>query len=78
MQQKIQLRIKYSNLRKKKYFDIDKKFFFTFIKINSISKIEKKKKIKIALYYPSNFELNVLKILEFKNIFSSRYFATCY
>ena len=28
----------------------------------------KKKNFKIALYYPSNFELNVLKILEFKNI----------
>ena len=28
----------------------------------------KKKILKIALYYPSNFELNVFKILEFKNI----------
>ena len=28
----------------------------------------KKKLIKIALYYPSNFELNDLKILEFKHI----------
>ena len=30
----------------------------------------KKKLIKIALYYPSNFELNVLKLLELNNISS--------
>ena len=60
MQQKIQLRKKYFNLRKKKYYDIDKKFFLPLLKL--IKSKFKKKKIKIALYYPSNFELNVLKI----------------
>ena len=68
MQQKIQLRKKYFNLRKKKYFDIDKNFFLPLLRLIQ-SKI-KKKFVKIALYYPSNFELNVLKILEFKNISS--------
>ena len=65
MQQKIQLRKKYLNLRKKKYFNIDKSFFLPLIKLLRLK--FKKKIIKIALYYPSNFELDVLKILEYKN-----------
>ena len=68
MKQKIQLRKKYISLRKKKYFDIDKNFFLPLLKL---IKSRFKKKIKrIALYFPSNFELNVLKILEFNNISS--------
>ena len=66
MKQKIQLRKKYFNLRKKRYFDIDKKFFLPLLKLIQFKL--KKKKIKLALYYPSNFELNVLKILEFNKI----------
>ena len=66
MQQKIQLRKKYSKLRKKKYFEVDKKFFFPLLKLIRLK--FKKKFIKIALYYPSNFELNVLKFLEFNYI----------
>ena len=66
MKQKIQLRKKYLNLRKKKYFDIDKKFFLPILKLFRYRL--KKKNIKLALYYPSNFELNVLKILEFNKI----------
>ena len=65
MQQKIQLRKKYLNLRKNKYFNIDKSFFLPLI--NLIRHKFKKKIIKVALYYPSNFELNVLKILEHRN-----------
>ena len=61
MQYKTQLRQKYLSLRKKKYYGIDKKFFLPLLKLIR-SKI-KKRLIKIALYYPSNFELNVLKIL---------------
>ena len=64
MQLKSKLRKKYFNLRKKKYYDIDKNFFLPLIKLIQF-KI-KKKNIKIALYYPSNFELNILKILELK------------
>ena len=66
MKQKIQLRKKYLNLRKKRYYDIDKNFFLPLFRLMKL-KI-KKKVIKISLYYPSNFELNVLKILEFNNI----------
>ena len=66
MLQKTQLRKKYLTLRKKKYFDVDKNFFLPLLKLIR-SKLNKKI-IKIALYYPSNFELNVFKIIEFNNI----------
>ena len=66
MQQKIQLRKEYGKLRKKKYFEVDKKFFLPLLKLIRLK--FKKKFIKIALYYPSNFELNILKILEFNYI----------
>ena len=66
MNQKIQLRKKYFNLRKKKYFDVDKEFFLPLLRL--IRTKIKKRFLKIALYYPSNFELNVIKILEFNNI----------
>ena len=62
MSQKSILRKKYFNLRKKKYFEIDKEFFFpllSFIKSNF-----KKENLKLALYYPTSFEVNVLKLLE--------------
>ena len=68
MQQKSQLRKKYLKLRKKKYYNIEKEFFLPLIKLLPF-KI-KKKFFKIAVYYPSNFELNVLKILEFNSIVS--------
>ena len=62
MSQKSTLRQKYFNLRKKKYYEIDKEFFFpllSFIKSNF-----KKENLKLALYYPTSFEINVLKLLE--------------
>ncbi len=64
MQQKSKLRKKYLKIRKENYFEIDKKFFSSFLRL--IKKKIKKKFTKIALYYPSNFELNVLKVLELK------------
>ena len=66
MKQKIRLRKKYSKLRKKKYYEIDRRFFLPLLKIINLR--FKTRKIKIALYYPSSFELNVLKFLEFSNI----------
>tara|TARA_Y100001958_G_C21207719_1_gene533672 strand:- start:701 stop:1252 length:552 start_codon:yes stop_codon:yes gene_type:complete len=68
MQQKIILRKKYFNLRKNKYYEIDKGFFLPLLKL--VGSKFKKKTLKIALYYPSNFELNVLKLLEI-NSFSN-------
>ena len=68
MSQKFQLRKKYLILRKKKFYDIDKSFFLPLLKLIKL-KINKRL-FKIALYYPTNFELNVLKFLEFSNILS--------
>ena len=62
MYQKSILRKKYFNLRKKRYYEIDKEFFsplLSFIKSNF-----KKENLKLALYYPTSFEINVLKLLE--------------
>ncbi len=62
MSQKIILRKKYLYLRKKKYHEVNEDFFSPLIKL--IKSNFKKKNLRLALYYPSNFELNVLKILE--------------
>ena len=62
MTQKSILRQKYNQLRKKKYYEIDQDFFFPLIKLIKFN--FKKKDFRIALYYPSNFDLNVLKFLE--------------
>ena len=62
MSQKKILRKKYYYLRKKKYYEIKRDFFFPLIKL--IKSKFKKKNFNLALYYPSNFELNVLKFLE--------------
>ncbi len=56
------LRKKYYNLRKKKYFEIDEIFFSPLLKL--IKKNFKKKRLKLAIYYPSSFEINVLKFLK--------------
>jgi 5-formyltetrahydrofolate cyclo-ligase len=66
MHQKNPIRKKYYFLRKKRYYEINKSFF---IPVISLMKSNfKKKKIKLALYFPSSFEINVLKILEYDYI----------
>ena len=65
MLQKYHLRKKYFNLRKKKYFEIKKEFF---IPLLNLIKKNFKKKINLALYYPSSFEINILKILDYNFI----------
>ena len=62
MQNKHLLRKKYSLIRRKKYFDIKPNFFNPLIKL--IKKRYKKKIINLSSYYPSSFEVNVLKLLE--------------
>ena len=62
MYKKSHLRKKYKLLRKKKYFKIDKFFFIPLL--NKLKKKFKDKKINISIYYPSKFEINVLKLLE--------------
>jgi 5-formyltetrahydrofolate cyclo-ligase len=66
MQNKNLIRRKYHLLRKKKYYEISKGFFIPFLSL--IKSKFKKKKIKLALYYPSSFEINALKLLEFNYI----------
>ena len=65
MHQKNNLRKKYFNLRKKKYYEINKEFFSPLLSL--IKSNFKKNNLKLALYYPSNFEINVLRILENKH-----------
>jgi 5-formyltetrahydrofolate cyclo-ligase len=66
MQQKNLVRKKYYLLRKKKYYEVNKNFFIPFLDL--VKSKFRKKKIKLALYYPSSFEINVLKLLEFNYI----------
>ena len=66
MQQKKKLREKYLKLRKKNYSPIDKTFFLPLLKLIKLRL--NKKFFKIAIYYPSNFELDVIKLLEFNSI----------
>ena len=56
------LRKKFSHIRKNKYFEVQQSFFFQIIKF-----IKKKKIKKIALYYPSNFEVSTLKLFQILN-----------
>ena len=62
MYKKSHLRKKYKLLRKKKYFEINNFFFIPLFK--KLKKKFKDKKINISIYYPSKFEINVLKIFE--------------
>ena len=66
MEKKYLVRKKYYLLRKKKYYEISKNFFTPLV--NFIKKKFKKKNFKLALYYPSSFEINVLRLLEFNYI----------
>jgi 5-formyltetrahydrofolate cyclo-ligase len=62
MQQKIAIRKKALINRKKKYFEISSHFFYPLIKI---LKNQKKKNTKVlSIYYPSNYEVNVLSIFQ--------------
>jgi 5-formyltetrahydrofolate cyclo-ligase len=62
MSQKNKLRKKFFHLRKKNYYEISYNFFSPLFKL--IKNKFKKNSFKLALYYPSNFEVDVLKILE--------------
>jgi len=62
MDKKSLIRKKYFLKRKKKFFEISDKFFLPLI--NLIKKRGISKKAFISLYYPSSFEVDVLKILK--------------
>ena len=68
MDLKSSIRKKYFLKRKKKHFVIKNKFFFPLK--NLLKKKNSSKKLSIALYYPSSFEVDILKIFNieyFKN-----------
>ena len=68
MDKKRSIREKYFLKRKRFFFDIKQAYFKPLIKI--IKKKYNKRKTNISLYYPSNYEVNILKILDidfFKN-----------
>ena len=60
MDQKRLIRKKFFIKRKKNYFNINENFFLPLVKI---LKKKPKKKIFISLYYPSFFEIDVMKIV---------------
>ena len=67
---KDQLRKKFLTLRKKKYYEVSSDKFNQLI--NYIKKkYNFKKKIFIALYYPSNFEINIFQTLNNLKSFKS-------
>ena len=64
MYKKHYLRNKFLVLRKKKYFNVSFNSLQYLIKYLN----NKKKGSVISLYYPSNFEFNIIKILSDKNL----------
>ena len=67
---KEKLRKKYFQLRKRKYFEIKSNFFNPFISL--IKKKYTKKRIKLSIYYPTSFEVNVFKIFQIKDFKSNQ------
>ena len=68
MDNKRLIREKYFLKRKRLFFEIKQTYFQPLI--NIIKKNNNKRKTNISLYYPSNFEVNILKIIDvdfFKN-----------
>ena len=62
MQEKIDIRKKALIRRKNKYFDVSDYFFKPIIKL--MKKKRKEKIILLSLYYPSNHEVNTLKLFK--------------
>ena len=62
MEEKLVIRKKALAIRKKKYFEISSQFFNPLIKL---LKKRKKNNINIfSLYYPSNYEVNILSFFK--------------
>jgi 5-formyltetrahydrofolate cyclo-ligase len=58
---KDQIRRRYLKIRKKKYFEINDNYFKPFFLLLKKLKI---KPINLSLYYPSNYEINTLRLLK--------------
>ena len=59
MQEKIVIRKKALINRKKKYYEVSSQFFKPLIKL-----LKKNKTISLSLFYPANYEVNVLKLFK--------------
>jgi len=64
--EKIAIRKKALIDRKNKYFEISNNFFNPLFEL--LKKRIKNKKVSLSLYYPANYEVNVLKLFELINI----------
>ena len=62
MQSKKNLRNKFNNLRKKKYYPVKKDFFKPLMKI-----LKRKGKKKVSIYYPSNYEVDTYHLIRMLN-----------
>ena len=62
MPNKEQLRKKYYKIRKNKYFEIKDSFFEPLFVL--LKKLFLKKRINLSFYYPSNYEVNTVKLFE--------------
>jgi len=62
MQEKIAIRKKAFVNRKNKYYEVSKSFFKPLVEL--LNKKNKIKKLFLSFYYPSNYEVNVLKLFE--------------
>ena len=67
------IRKRYLKKRKKKYLEINEKFFTPLKKLFK-EKIKFNKKLIFSLYFPSSYEVNVLKILDI-DFFSKQIFS---
>ena len=59
MLSKEKVRKKFNLIRKRKYFSVDKNYFKPLIHL-----INRKKKKNLSLYYPSNYEVDTIKLFE--------------
>ena len=62
MDKKSLIRKKYLLKRKKEYFNIDHTFFNPLVRL--LNKKKGGRKLVIAIYYPCNYEMNILKIFD--------------
>ena len=60
MQVKTAIRKKALTNRRNKYFEVSDQYFKPLIEL--LNKIKQQKKILLSLYYPANYEVNVLKL----------------
>ena len=71
MDKKDAIRKKYFLKRKKKYFKVDSKFFTPLIKL--LKKKFRNKHLNISIYYPNNYEVDILEIFKIEYFSNSKF-----